>query len=716
MDENDRDKELRLKHLTYRKWTIDHDTNPVETEELRDLLLTRNGILPSEEEAYFLPSPDDLSCPFLFKDMELATEIILNVYRSNGRVLVYGDYDCDGLSATALLIRFFRSIGLNASYLLPSRLGDGYGLSMQVVEDILQAPPQLLITVDNGSSSKVEVEALMSQGVPVIVTDHHQVPEDRAMPLAFINPAWSDDDYPFKGLAGVGVALQLVRALRSKLDLDINDPTEFALAALGTVADSMPLIDDNRAIVANGLRVMRDHGPLGIRIMLEKLRPDLDLTSEFIAFSIASRINAAGRMDDMDPAMVLLLSEDPSEASKACERLEVLNTERRKLEQDILSEAYAELNGQSPTEKENIIIVKGENWHPGVLGIISTRLADRYQLPAVCFSLTQGQWRGSARSSGNFNILEALKSVEEYTLSVGGHNQAAGVSVLPQNFEAFAEGLRAYASNFSSQFEAEQEHTAFVRLSHNAISEETIDLVAAFEPFGNANEKPLFLFENLSLENLKRLGDGSHLSPNFRLNDGRQVRGIAFGQGSLAEVFTAGDKVDVLAELNLHYWNGRSSLQLQISDMRLGKAEYNRVQEEAKLNALWSAGISLSDSLDKYQSEVSGPFYINNINELKLNTQIIGGFWLYLEKLIRQEERLDFAPHLLVRAFELDSNMHLSAFAAMRILDILKEAGLIKIQKLGKHNLRVYLTDNSGRPRLSDQASWKRLEEEGAFC
>lgn len=701
-----------MKYLSYRPWQIESGPAAYGAEEIERLLLARNGIAEEEKAAYFSPNASQLSDPFAFRDMELAVEILLQAYRANGRVLIFGDYDCDGLTATALLLGFCRQIGFRADYLLPSRLGDGYGLNDKVVDQILEDPPEVLVTVDNGSTAAAEVERLMAAGVSVVVTDHHLVSPDHARPLAFINPAWEEDTYPFPHLAGVGVALQLVRAMRQRLGLKLDDPREFSLAALGTVADSMPLVADNRVIVALGLQAIREAGPLGLQLLVQQLRPEGEVTSEFLGFSLAPRINAAGRLDDMEPAMTLLLSQDQEEAQEALTQIEALNQQRRELEQETMAEAVAEISLQDAADKQDIIIVKGEDWHPGLLGLLAGRLAEQYQLPAICLGYCNGLWRGSARSAGNFPILEALRACDGQLESLGGHAQAAGLSLLPDNFPTFAQDIRTWSAKRRDQFSLEESSQVFAVLEHSSVNEATLASLELFEPFGNGNLRPSFLLPNLELSRIKQVGGGRHLSCSFRLEDGRQVQAIGFGMGDFATLFAVGDLVDAEAELSLNHWNGQVTLQLQLIDLRPNQAELERAHREVEAGHAWEQGSGLAEIIAGWPSEspTARPEQI-----FRLQTAQIPKFWLYLEQLAQDKPRFEFSLPLLTKAFRQASGEEISSFAVGRILDILVEAKLISMLSLSPHNFRLEILDNGQRPRLSQQPSWQRLEAEGAF-
>lgn len=695
-----------MNHLNYKDWQIENDLQVTNFQDLEDLLLARQAISPADQAEFFQPQYSDLYDPFLFQDMALATELVLGIKAQGGHIHIYGDYDCDGISATALLVNYFRSLGIQTSYSLPSRLGAGYGLNDNAVAQILAVQPDLLITVDNGSSAQAEISQLMQAGLPVIVTDHHQVPDQGPQALAFLNPHRPGEAYPFKDLAGVGVALQLARAVDQKLGLQTDPRPCLALAALGTIADSMPLLGENRAIVHLGLQAMRSAAPLGLQKLVQRLRPEGPVDAEFLAFSVASRINAAGRLNNTDPAIQLLLSKDPREIDGLLDEIEGLNTGRCSIEADILQAARAQIRAQSPEEKAHILLVADPSWHPGVIGIIAARLAEEFNRPTVCFGGTGGEYRGSARTVASFDILSALQAASAYCESVGGHRQAAGVTLLPENYPAFAAAVRTYTADHADDLVNEPGLTAFAGLDHQLINEDCLALLQRFAPFGNSNEKPIFLLQNLAVQSMRRIGDGSHLSPVLRLNDGREIRGIAFRKGDWLDLFRAGDQVDVLADLQAHTWKGRSSLQLQIIDMRPGQADLQLYRAQDQFAKMWLSGTPLEELSDPGSPDQPC---------LCLPTQAIGHFWLYLDALLQAQKTILIYPAYLARAFQRKHNLYFSAFACRAALAILAEAELIKLASRPGGRLRITALRQTARPTLSAQESWQRLAAEGGL-
>ena len=687
------------------RWVNDITIKDEKNFDLRKVMEESRG-LESEEQctAFYHADYSSLHDPFLFNDMELAVELVDQVRRQGGKILIFGDYDCDGLTSTALLLRFFHATGIHAEARIPNRLEEGYGLNEAAVEDIMSDPPALLITVDCGSSSAELVQKLMQAGIAVILTDHHELSQEEPRPLAFLNPCRQGERYPFKGLAGVGVALKFAMAMAERFCPEMNPLPWIGLAALGTVADSMPLLDENRALVRLGLDYFYEAAVPGLRLLGESLKPEIKKGekpgTEFFSFSLVPRLNAAGRMGDTEPALTLLTTDDEGEALAAAAALEEQNEERKRLEREICAEAVERIHRDDPLLHRNLILLADPAWHLGVLGIVASRLSQRFQRPTLVFGGDRaGEYRGSARSYGDFDILEAIASGREYCESFGGHRLAAGISVKEDEFEDFAAALRDYAALPRSAIESSVSHHSLCILPHRYVREESLKILNDFEPYGQANERPIFQINHLSLLNLRLVGGGEHLSVTLGLDDGREIGGIAFRSGELAKLFVRGDQVDVLAELKLHEWNEHKELQLLLHDMRFSEAERRKMEMEKEASQRWREGRPLTE-LEPGEM---------------LDPAMIPSFWCFLEKILKA----GFKPldtGLVGRAFRLAGGTEMSAFTVDRLFDLLAEMGLISLNKLqmGEVSAELLAQDSSAeRPQLSAQATWKRLLAEG---
>ena len=414
--------------------------------------MANRGLLQAQAQQAFLASSlSGLHDPFLLPDMASACQVIVEKLTAGERIVVHGDYDVDGLTATALLVRFLRHNGADCNYLVPDRLQDGYGLSMTSVARALALQAKLLITVDCGISSRQEVAALQAAGVLVIVTDHHECPPEIPDALAVINPKRLDSRYPFTGLAGVGVTLKLIQALSQVLGLGDVWQQDLSLVALGTVADVVPLLDENRILVRHGLQAICEGRQTGLNALLAANGPPErkpDVTT--LGYTLAPRLNAAGRLGDVLPALDLLLTEDPVLAARAAAILNEINKQRQALEADITSEAIRMIDESFDFTGSDIIILAREGWHAGVIGIVCSRLVEQYHRPVIILAGDGQSYRGSARTCGSFDILAAIRAAASQTIKFGGHRKAAGVEVAYDQLESFTLAVNTYAAVIAS--------------------------------------------------------------------------------------------------------------------------------------------------------------------------------------------------------------------------------------------------------------------------
>lgn len=676
-----------------------------------EAMLEAKGLLDEPAREDFLhPDQGHLHDPFLFQDMELACEIIGHSLQENDRILVYGDYDCDGLTSTAILVRFLRGLRADVVYFIPDRLEDGYGITQQTVAQVLEREPNLVISVDCGVNSFTEVDLLMQKGVKVIVTDHHQAsPHYSKNALALINPQLPSEHYPYKDLAGAGVAFKLVEALTHYLDLgDFDLAPYLCLAALGTVADSMPLTGENRVLVALGTAIFRERAPLGLRLMLQKLNPSGPVEASFFGFSLGPRLNAAGRMGDLSPAFSVLLSDDEEEIQESLSSLEALNNQRKDLEQKIFAEAVEQIEAMPPEDRRHILVVADENWHAGITGIVSSRLMEKYFLPVISFAGSNGYLKGSARTVGQFDILAAISSADQYTESYGGHIQAAGVTLTPENYPAFKRELIHYAeANPVKKSEVAKLQYQF-ELPHSLLVDRLAQGLAAFAPFGQKNDQPSFVIRKVRIDQWRAVGQGRHVSLKLKLDDGRLVSAIAFNAQAFSRIFRTNDLVDLLVHVNWQEWNGRSSIQLDVQDWQvpsLGNLVWDdptRLEEAYAVNGENLSEIGQMYGLEKKQFQVSE-------QQIKLVYRYVMDHEADLEK--------GFNPAILARAIVRKSRLFLNPFILQRVLDIFCEISLFDLQKLDEMN---YLLRSKPSPQEGQEAensikaspSWQKLHRQ----
>lgn len=542
------------------------------------LLLTGRGITDAESAMQFLGGDELRSDPYLFADMDLAVERIQRAMDNGESIMVYGDYDADGVTATVLLYSYLKLKGARVDYMLPHREGDGYGLHRHTVERMAAKGVSLIITVDNGIAAVEEVAYAAELGMDVVVTDHHMPPDVLPDAVAVVDPHREDCPSEFKDFAGVGVAFQLLCALEGDTDVVLE---QFAdLVALGTLADVMPLRDDNRVLVRRGVeRIAR-----GARVGLQKLRQvagagDRPQTATTVTFTLAPRINAAGRMGDPTKAAELLLGEDNEGTRALAGEIHEMNTARQAVEGEILAQVMAQLDAEPERLAQRVLVVWGEGWHHGVLGIIAARLLERYGKPTVVLSSKDGIARGSGRSLKGFSLYDALCACETCLLGYGGHEQAAGVTVESARLAEFAEAINAYAAVRYPVMPTE-ELVLDCRLRPSQLTTDLLDCLAAMEPFGAGNPLPIFGLYGMKLEKIDPVGAGKHLRLTLS-RDGRMLTAMKFSTAPETFPFVVGDTVNLAVTLDKNEFRGNVTVSVIIKDMR-----YSDTDQEELIAAL----------------------------------------------------------------------------------------------------------------------------------
>lgn len=542
-------------------------------------LLLHRGIASDEEARNFLhPEKQPFYDPFLMKDMEKAVSRIERAIQAKERIVVYGDYDVDGITATSLLCRSLRQLGADVGYFIPHRQKDGYGLHKETLDEIIAAGADLIVTVDCGISA-VEEAAAVKDKVDLIITDHHLPGKELPKAVAVIDPHRADCPYPDKNIAGVGVAFKLCQALWQKMrgraftgDLDI--------VALGTVADVVPLVGENRKIVQQGLRVLKKSKRLGIQALLAVTElKEKEITAGHIGFVLAPRLNAAGRLASALRGVELLLTEDAAEAQAIAEELDAANRERQAVEQEILQAAEKQIESID-IKKAPVLVLHGEGWHPGVIGIVASRIVERYYRPTVIIAEEDGIGKGSCRSIRGFHMFEALSACKEYLLGFGGHAQAAGLSLRSEDIAPFREALAAYATRVLAAEDFIPILDIELELAPDKISEKLMTEIKLLEPYGMGNPKPLFASHSVRGSYAQRIGkEGQHLK--FAL-DGvdESIDVLAWGRGEAAPLVNR-ERIDIAYFPEYHVWREKRSLQLMLEDFRPARAEAKHPDRDA---------------------------------------------------------------------------------------------------------------------------------------
>lgn len=505
-----------------------------------------------------------LSDPLLMRDMEVAVEIIRKALDDGKKITVYGDYDCDGVTSTAMLYGYLEAMGAEVDYYIPDR-SEGYGMNIPALERILNGGTELVITVDNGVSAAAEAEYIRSRGVQLVITDHHQPPQELPVCDACVNPHRADDNSPFKEICGAVVVLKLLCALEEDEDFVLE---EYALlAAVGTIGDVMPLIGENRYIVRRGIEDIRASRNLGLDRLLRSagISPE-NADSVTVAFSACPRINAAGRMATADKAVKLLLADNPEQARLVSEELGLLNEKRRNEEQHIMEDAERQIENRPSLLKERVLVVSGEGWHHGVIGIAAAKLLDKYGKPVLVIASENGEARGSARGVDGFSIYKLLERCSGVLTRFGGHLKAGGFSLPADKIEDFRQMVYAFCRECYPKM-PEYTVDADMEITGDKLTEEALNSLAQLEPCGEGNRRPEFLLRNCRVESKRALKDGKYTS--FELSSGgAKIKALCFGIPFAKFRPEQGSMVDIIAEAELNEFRGVKSVTLKVKELR----------------------------------------------------------------------------------------------------------------------------------------------------
>ncbi len=537
-------------------------------------VLSARGIdTPDAAAAYLSCDTAGLHDPLLLADMDKAVAVVEGALQRGERIVVYGDYDVDGVTATCTLVDYLRGRGAKCDYYIPNRLREGYGLSRAAMQELYDKGARLLITVDSGITADEEIATARALGMQVVITDHHECHDTLPAADAVVDCKRPDCTYPFDSLAGVGVAFKLVCALEGDTQVILDRYAD--LVALGTVADVMPITGENRIIVAAGLKKLAETGNIGLEMLLREAgMKNRRLTSSTISFVLAPRINAAGRMGRAELAAELFLTHDPVRAQALAAQLCEQNKLRQNEENQILQQALTRLRTEYNPIEDKIIVLAGEGWHHGVIGIVCSRLCDRYGCPVVLIALDKdGTGKGSGRSVGGFNLFDALTSCEDLLERYGGHALAAGLTVDVGNIDALRDRLRAYAETHVTMAELVPQLHIDCMVRPDWLTIEQIEGLATLEPYGMRNPEPIFCMKDMVVEDITPISSDRHVRMTL-IKDGVRFSAIWFGTGAGGLGFVEGNYVDAAFHLEINEFRGRRSVQLTLCDAQLSDCEH----------------------------------------------------------------------------------------------------------------------------------------------
>jgi len=558
----------KIKEPDYSKYRIlveKHGFHPV----IARLLSLRGLYEPDKIEVFLNPLPKFLYNPFLMQDMEKAVNRLIKAFYNKEKILIYGDYDVDGITGTSLLLRFFRKLQLPASFYIPDRETEGYGLSISGVEYAIENNFDLIITCDCGINAFDEIDYANKNGIDVIVTDHHEPSDELPDAYAVLDPKRSDDSYTFTDLCGVGVAYKLLHGfcIRKGIPSEVINE-DLDLVAIGIAADLVPVIDENRILLSVGLKKIKETCKPGIKALIDVSgfgNSDIDVST--IVFGLAPRLNAAGRISHASKSVELLITDNYQRAVRIARELQRENRERQRIEKETIDDAIRQLNHIHNMEKDKIIILSSNDWHQGVIGIVASKIKEQYNKPVVLVSFHEGIGKGSARSIDGFDIYKAFAACSEYLDSFGGHKMAAGLVVRYENFRGFYKKINEIAKEMieDEMLLPVLEVDAEIKLLD--LDRNIIEFLNKLAPFGPGNMKPLFLAKNLKISGIPRTINEMHV--RFKVcQDKFVISAIGWRMIDRYEYLISNMPLSMIFSVEENTYNGLAEMQLNVKDVR----------------------------------------------------------------------------------------------------------------------------------------------------
>lgn len=530
---------------------------------LSSIIVNRN-IKEEDIDVFLNPTRNNFYNPFLMPDMEIAVDRIIKAINNKEKMIIYGDYDVDGITSITVLKSFLEDRGIYVDSYIPNRLEEGYGLNKPAIDEIIKKEYNLMITVDCGISGIEEIEYANSLGLETIVTDHHEVGDELPNAIAVVDAKRKDNQYPCRDLAGVGVVFKLIQAIGIKLRLEEKEYLKYLdIVCVGTISDIVPLVDENRVITKLGLMLVAQTKNMGLRsLLISSGYKNIDSTT--ISFGIAPRINACGRMGHADEALKLFLSKDIYEVNELTKRLNDYNKIRQDKEKSIYEDAVNQIE-KNKLYENCAIVVAGEDWHHGVIGIVSSKITDLYFKPSILLCYEDEVAKGSGRSIPGFDLHDALMKCQNSIERFGGHAMAIGITIKRDKFEEFKKEFEEVARKAKID-EIIPIINIDAKINLSEINKEMVASLKKLEPFGEGNKMPIFAFKNLKIDSIRALSEGKHIK--LTLKEGNSIiNAIGFNLGHLVDEYRIGDKIDVVGTLEINSFNGVDSLQINLKDV-----------------------------------------------------------------------------------------------------------------------------------------------------
>ncbi len=544
---------------------------------IANLLAIRGIKTYDDAKSFFRPTIDLLFDPFLMKDMEEGAERLALAIRKSEKVLVYGDYDVDGTTATASLYTFLQEFGVDADYYIPHRFKEGYGINPEGIQYAQNIGASLIVSVDCGITAIDEAKEINAKGMELIICDHHTVGDEIPDAVAVLDPKRPDCEYPFDGLSGAGVGFKLIQATLKKLGLPDSIAYKFLdLIAISIASDIVPIISENRVLMRAGLQMLQNNPRVGIKTLMELIKmPVEDISTSKIVFSIGPRINAAGRMGDASTAVKLMIADTYNEAKSLSNELESINLRRRDKDTKTMEEALKQIDEELDIDDVNTFVLYKQDWHLGVIGIVASRLVDMFHRPAIMLSNVEGKLKGSARSIRGFNIYDAMKECEDLLEQFGGHEFAAGLTLDEKNLPEFRRRMNQIAFNGLSGAAFEPEIMVDAILDLTDIDMKFWKLLAQFKPFGPSNLRPIFVSTNVQVVGIPTVVGNGHLKMRIKQENSGVFDAIGFNMHEYLPGVRNGQPFNIAYVLEENNWNGRRSLQMRLKDIHLDGVSEN---------------------------------------------------------------------------------------------------------------------------------------------
>jgi len=540
------------------------------SEVIARVLANRNILNPNLARPFFTPNLDMLHNPYLMQDMDKAVERVLKNIKSGKPIMVFGDYDVDGTTGAAALYLAFQKFGADVTYYIPDREKEGYGLSYHGIEVAKDIGIDLIITCDCGINAFVQVDFANEQNIDLIITDHHTTDTELPKAHAILNPKRKDCEYPFKGLCGGGVAFKLITAVGNELNIPLTDYEEIIpLITLGIAADVVPIKDENRVLVHHGLNILKNLEKPGLKTLLELAGLKGHISVGQLVFSIAPRINAAGRLGDANRAVELLVTDDQDKARLLVKELDNENKRRQMIQQAVVDEALLKVNAEADLKNENALVLANAGWHPGVVGIVASKIKEEFNRPTIIIALENGSGKGSARSVAGFDLYEALTACKTHLDGYGGHPMAAGLTLSNQKLEDFKKAFIDFANERLTKENLQATLTLDSEMALQDITPRFMEFLDKLSPYGPGNMRPKFAIRNVEIAGVPKVigKTGEHI--RFKIKQGlKSYPAVGFGLSNKYEMLITGQPVDIACVVETNEWQGNTSIQMNVRDIK----------------------------------------------------------------------------------------------------------------------------------------------------